>query len=432
MAQSREKTYESGQSPDTTQTVIEHDEPTEADVVDALKQVRTGGLREAIARRHVEALTIYARRASERPPDEHLYDDDLIQLIAELLNDARTHLGSPRSEALIDLLELELREGRALDITARRTMAADKLGITPSSFERRRERPLLEDLGKILFESYGVNITESVAATSTPPQDDDKRNVQPLVPKAHEAAISTLSLLVSDAVRLAELCETYLATRTLDAALQEINNQTRLRRYRSALIEPMWKAYRDLLLSSAYCLGDSGSPAGQQITRYLPADVLVAVQETLIKINSYIGVDETARRVIFDVYTRGIETQDIRTYRKHFADVYNGWWWDFAEGEAYHWPDDFDESLKAILHACRALQDVLHNYVQDYLVSAGTAKERAQAAAANYYGTDLDLKMSSHSDATLGELLDFAHPDSNGDEPFSLREWARELDNSPN
>jgi hypothetical protein len=431
MAKMQGTPNESGQSPDTTKAVIEHNEPTKDDVVDALKKVRTSGLREAVAKQHIEALTIYARRASTRPPNECIYDNEVIQLIAEMLHKARTHLGAPRSEALIELLELELREGRALDAPTRRMKAAAMIGVSPSSFERRRERPLLEDLGKILFESYGVTATEPVATTSTSPQSNDKINVRPLVPKAHEAAISTLSLLVSDAIRLAELCETYLATRALDAALEEINDKTRLHRHRPALMEPMWRAYRDLLLSSAYCLADSDSPAGQQVARYVPQDVLVTVEVALAEINSYVGVDETERRLIFRTYTGGIEAQDIRTYRKHIADVYNGWWWDFAEGEAYHWPDDFDKSLKAILDACRALHKYLRNYVQDYLVGVGTAKEKALSAAANYYGADLDLKMSSHYNTTLGELLDFARPGADNDEPFSLRDWARELDNSP-
>ncbi len=224
----------------------------------------------------------------------------------------------------------------------------------------------------------------------------EKPNVGPLVPKQHQEAISALTCVVNDVLIFAEVCAVYVRTRTIDEALQKLGHDNRLRRHRPALLGPLWRAYRELVVSSTCCFGDLSSPAVQEVHAYLPRSVVEVAKRILVDIDSYVDVRRDERQTIFAAHTEGISTHSLPSYRKRlnyrppgtFVDVHL----DREPGEL---------RIREILEVSRILYTQLRNYTET--VDRVWAAEPALDAAAHYYGVDLSLKMPP---PLLGSLRD--------------------------
>lgn len=226
-----------------------------------------------------------------------------------------------------------------------------------------------------------------------------EHNVRPLVPVAYADAISNLTCLFSDAIRLHEVCLVYLRVQALDNAFHEISKGERLRRHRPALLRPMWEAYRDLLFSSTYCFDtDIESSIREKIAKYLPATVLTNAEQAISQINASIGNDDLVGRVIYLLHTQGAEGHDIRSYRQQLQDTYVGFWSSLSIER------DFDERVTGIVKACNSLLGQLRDYVEP-VDHAATAK-KALAAAISYYGIARQTKLAESM--TLNDLLELA------------------------
>ncbi len=229
-------------------------------------------------------------------------------------------------------------------------------------------------------------------------EQTEKTNVGLLVPKQHQEVILTLTCVVKDVLIFAEVCAVYLRTKTIDAALQKLGYDNRLRRYRPALLGPLWRAYRELVVSSTCCFSDLSSPAVQEVNAYLPRSVAEVAKRILVDIDSYVDVRSDERQKIFAAYTEGIGAHSLASYRKRldyrppgtFVDVHL----DRELGEL---------RIREILEVLRILYTQLRNYTE--AVDRIRTAQPALDAAADYYGVDLSLKMPSPLHGSLRDQI---------------------------
>jgi hypothetical protein len=155
MAQNQGNPNESGQNPDTQATT----QGIAGTFLKELKEIRTRGLRDAVAKGHAKTLTTLVQVTSQKPTDD---TSRVVAEIAAIIKDALSKLDSRQARALEELLEIKRTTGRYLDVSQRRAAAAKKLNKAPSSFERHVERPLLKELAKVLADRYGSMLATAI------------------------------------------------------------------------------------------------------------------------------------------------------------------------------------------------------------------------------------------------------------------------------
>jgi hypothetical protein len=296
---------------------------------------------------------------------------ELGQAAHSAITDAITALPTPRDQQIAEAILAATAEYEGRNVDERKRILDHAHGCGPNIYKRQRPKIL-----KLL-----VQHLESGVASDPLPSGDLA---------GYAASLDNLKCLCQDVARLRHSAIAYLFVCGFDEQLNDADSEPcRLRRQRS-VIDALYSAYLELILSAGYCTDDARYSARTELLANLPAMAFSEISQRLSQIFERLPIDSSNRKHVCKERYESFRT--LSDHRSHQGIMYYAFWKPWSEDHLSFAAVD-EICLQSIVTDCNQLLLFVARslYIQPNPVLP--YENQPIDPIASYYGVDADAEI---------------------------------------